>query len=206
MAVSNGKIVYQRGTLPSFLCLSPSGWIPNSSQSRLISRPQTASGESKSTNESEKRNEPFRSSDFSWLSISSPAERNRRSKKGRTLSLPGDIDRCEIYCSNFIRLSSRSSCHDEHSITEFSGALTEEEGGSEKSMILTFQRACALRLPVRQSPSQPTVHPDRKPSKPGKFHKDLETLHLKYSSTCRMFSFQEISAATSNFSSGRFQK
>ncbi|XP_078433885.1 protein kinase STUNTED-like isoform X1 [Wolffia australiana] len=87
---------------------------------------------------------------------------------------------------------------------------------SEKTMISTFQRA--LRVSDRQSASSATVHPDQKPWKPppslktGRgfdegFHrripKDLETLHLKFSSSCRRFSYGEIAAATSNFSAER---
>ncbi|MQL82069.1 hypothetical protein Taro_014526 [Colocasia esculenta] len=84
----------------------------------------------------------------------------------------------------------------------------------------------AMRLPSRYSASA-AVHPDRKTSKPaaeitdnvdpvatdsspmfnapyleeqGNFSKELESLHLKYSSTCRLFSYKELQLATSDFS------
>ncbi|CAA7396752.1 unnamed protein product [Spirodela intermedia] len=246
MAVNNGKIVFQRETAPSFIWQTrgniPAGFPP----------------------------EACRSSDCEAVSTPSPAPRGRGVKKGRSLSLPCDIDKYEISSSSCFEGSPKSSCFDGESPDilpeeEESAGATESvayphspaaEGpperrpgwhrprrwpplqrtGSEKSMISTFQRA--LRLPLRHSASA-TIHPDRKPvkplsnpptnvggdgggglvspvgrdsslpttrpakGKPGRLPKDLETLHLKYSSTCRLFSYLQLATATSDFSAER---
>uniref|UniRef100_A0A1D1XSR4 Receptor-like cytosolic serine/threonine-protein kinase RBK2 n=1 Tax=Anthurium amnicola TaxID=1678845 RepID=A0A1D1XSR4_9ARAE len=56
-------------------------------------------------------------------------------------------------------------------------------------------------VPVETNPSPPPSAVSREEQ--GKFRKELESLHLKYSSTCRLFSYLELQNATSNFSADK---
>lgn len=95
--------------------------------------------------------------------------------------------------------------------------MNDRKTSTEKSKISVFQ--WAMWLPSRWSFSS-SIHPDRKPTNPEldpsvncneennvdedevKILEELQSLQVKYSSICRLFSYQDLMDATSNFSTG----
>ncbi|XP_039117115.1 probable receptor-like serine/threonine-protein kinase At5g57670 [Dioscorea cayenensis subsp. rotundata] len=93
--------------------------------------------------------------------------------------------------------------------------MNDRKTSTEKSKISVFQ--WAMWLPSRWSFSS-SIHPDRKPTNPEldpsvncneennvdedevKILEELQSLQVKYSSICRLFSYQDLMDATSNFS------
>ncbi|CAA6660406.1 unnamed protein product [Spirodela intermedia] len=167
MAVNNGKIVFQRETAPSFICLSPSGW--------LLASPPPLSGSQGPAGTA------------TWMApppaMATPAEDWLREIHDIDVSTGSAASPPAFGIGD-------NSPRSEAIKTSVEPADQRRRRRRRRSGISGGKGLVSSNYWTRQG-------------KPGRLPKDLETLHLKYSSTCRLFSYLQLATATSDFSAER---